>query len=90
MMIRLLPKWFGEEEENLKRAVWEIANKNNINFKVVTDSKTINDCIDAIMLRLVTISELAKPEQQLKDFKILEEAERKDSDETAKKLKKGK
>ena len=83
-MMIVLPKWFGEEEEKLRQAVWDIARRQNIKFSIVMDSKTIDNCIDAIMMRLYNISQEAKPElttAQLRDFKKFEKAEKKQEEE---------
>jgi hypothetical protein len=75
----VLPIWYEEEEEKLRQAVWDIARRQNIKFAIVTDSKTIEDCIDAIMIKMYNISQSAKPEfteSQIRDFRRMEEAEK--------------
>lgn len=77
-MIRILPKWYTEVEEELTHKVIEIANRLNLSFSWVNDSRTIKGAVDSICEAFVVISEKGKPEytkEQLKEFEKLKKAE---------------
>ena len=76
-MMRILPNWYIESEKELFDIIRKLANKNNINYKFVMDSKIIDEAIATILMKLVTISEEAKPEvdiETLKDLKKLQKS----------------
>ena len=66
-----LPRWFSDEEEGLKRAVYGIAERQNINYSLVLDSRSINNAIQNILNSLVRIQENARPEFDKKAFDSL-------------------
>lgn len=72
-MIRIMPKWFGEAKDRIKREVSKIANENNIKLSFVWDSKAIDDGISAILTSLVHISENAHPEFEDKELQEIRE-----------------
>ena len=78
--MRVLPDWFSEVEEELKRTIYSIASKKNLKMHFVLDSKTIEKGISEISMALVNIYENAPGEyneEQLKEIKKLKRMARK-------------
>lgn len=74
--MRVLPGWYIESEKEIFNIIRKIANKNNINYKFVMDSKLIDECVSTILMRLVAISEESNgqfTEDELKEFKKLKQ-----------------
>lgn len=64
-MIRIMPKWYSKAEDDLKREIIRIAIENKINFRLVLDSKSIEDCKGGILNSLVMISEEGREEEMI-------------------------
>ena len=69
-MIKIMPDWYGKADEDLTREIHRIALSNNINFKLVLDSKSIENCRECILNALVMISEQGITE---KNYEIKED-----------------
>lgn len=61
-MIQSLPKWYTDAKEQIDEVINKIALENNLKFYFVRNSKTIEDCKEAILMDLVFINENAYPE----------------------------
>lgn len=78
-MFKILPGWYSTERERLKQNVYDIARRQNMNFKFVLDSKNLNDCIDSIMTTMLRIKEESIPDvsdKELAQWENLEKAEK--------------
>ena len=60
MVVIILPKWVGEAEKQLKDIIMKIAHKNNINYKFVNDSQSINDSVFNVLNVLLRIQQESK------------------------------
>jgi hypothetical protein len=89
-MIEVLPKWHMEADEKLWNAILDIVRDNNINFKFVDDSQTIKNCKDAILMRLVRISQEAQPDFPQEDFEWFKKQEKLEAEKELKSKKKTK
>jgi hypothetical protein len=56
-VIQILPSWFIEEQRKLKEYIISLANRHGISTEFVFDSKSLNECIDAILMRVVRLEE---------------------------------
>ena len=77
-----MPGWYSEADEMLEEAITKIANKNNLKWGFVLDSKAIEHGKDLILQSLVYISENTSGElspEQLKDFKLMKKTIKKKS-----------
>lgn len=75
-MMRILPEWVGKERAELWRAVYDIADRQNINQTILSDSQSVHEAIDIIMGHLEIVKDLAKPQCDEKQLKTKKELER--------------
>lgn len=78
-MIEILPQWYSEEREKLERYIYDIAARNNINFRFVVDSFLLRISIDNIMDVLKRIKTETVPDIPERDFRELMELEKKET-----------
>lgn len=64
-----MPDWYGKADKELKIEIHRIALKNHINFKLVLDSKSLEDCREHILNTLVMISEQGRTEENYEIYK---------------------
>ncbi len=69
-MMRVLPDWYTKGESRFKDLIYKIALENQIPIDFIEDSKTIEDSISNILMRLVNLDELVDVEnrERLKEF----------------------
>lgn len=69
-MLRVLPNWYTKGESRFKDLIYKIALENQIPINFIEDSKTIEDSISNILMRLVMLDELVDVENRirLKEF----------------------
>lgn len=80
-MLRILPKWYSEVEDELRRQIHILANQNNIQWRFINDSKSIDESIDNIMNVLLRLKEEVRgefDEETLKQFKKIKESFKKE------------
>lgn len=92
MVVIMLPKWYSEAEKELDDVIAQIANKQNLQYSFVNDSKSIETGKTLILNALVHIYEHSAgqfTQSELEDFKKIEEVMNKqDLKEKAKRIKK--
>lgn len=80
MVVMILPKWFDEAQKEIKEAVFKISQEQNIDWRFISDSESINDSIASIAHKLLFFKEQTRgafTEEELKQLKKIEKAEKK-------------
>lgn len=76
-MIRIMPDWYSEAEKELERAIFKIAQDNNLKLCFIMDSKTIEQAKSMMLQAMVSIYDNSAgqfTQEELKHFKMIEEA----------------
>ena len=69
-MMRVLPDWYTKGKSRFKDLIYKIALEQHLPIDFIEDSKTIEDSISSILMRLVALDERVDLEdrERLKEF----------------------